>query len=143
MSTTAVQHPRLGDKVIPPQIRYLVEEFTSEIGRVPSLLCVVLYGSAVRNELHEESDVDLFLLFDTDHRPELGEERCMVARICVEAAMRTDSDYDFSFVMANLRDLETLDPAYLDNVFGEGIVIWARPDFASQISNVAATGDTD
>lgn len=61
-------------------MRATIGEFIAEMGQIPSLLCVILYGSTVRDELREESDIDVFLLFDTEHRPELGEEAKIVAR---------------------------------------------------------------
>jgi len=118
---------RLSHKLIPEELRATIGEFIAEIGQIPSLLCAILYGSTVRGELHDESDIDVFLLFDTDHRPELGEERSIVARICVEVAMRTNSYYDFSFVLSNLTQLETMDQGYLQHIVDEGIVIWGRP----------------
>jgi predicted nucleotidyltransferase len=129
MSTVAICDTRMGHRLIPVEIRAVVEEFIHQVSKIPSLLCVVLYGSAVRGELHENSDIDVFLLFETDHRPELGEEQREVARICVDAAIHTDSFFDFSFVVANTHQLADTDPSYLHNVFHEGVILWARPDF--------------
>lgn len=137
MSSITVRDPRLGFKVIPEQVRPVIGEFIALISRIPSLLCVVLYGSTVRDELHAKSDIDVFLLFDTDHNPELGQELSMVSRICVEAAMRTDSYYDFSCVLSNVAELETMDPGYLEHIVNEGIVIWARPQLIAPLSRFA------
>lgn len=137
MSSITVRDPRLGLKVIPEQVRPVIGEFIALISCIPSLLCVVLYGSTVRDELHAKSDIDVFLLFDTDHNPELGEELSMVSRICVEAAMRTDSYYDFSCVMSNLAELKTMDPGYLEHIVNEGIVIWARPQLIASLARFA------
>jgi predicted nucleotidyltransferase len=142
MPSAAIPDTRLGHKrrpepvegLIPQELRPTIGEFIAEIGQILSLLCVILYGSAVRDELHDESDIDVFLLFDTDHKPELGEESATVARICVEVATRTDSYYDFSFVMSNLAQLETMDQDYLQHVVDEGIVIWSRPQLVLPFS---------
>jgi len=133
----------LGAKVIPEAVRPVIGEFIAQIGQIPSLLCVILYGSTVRNELHDESDIDVFLLFDTDHRPEFGEESKWVAHIAVQAAMRTDSYYDFSCVLSNLAQLETMDPGYLEHIVKEGIVIWARPELIAPLSRFAVEGQEE
>ncbi len=143
MSSIAIADTRLGTKLIPEVVRPVIGEFIAQIGQIPSLLCVILYGSTVRNELHDESDIDVFLLFDTEHRPELGEERSMVARIAVQAAMRTDSYYDFSCVLSNLAQLETMDPGYLEHIVKEGIVIWARPELIAPLSRFAVEGQKE
>jgi predicted nucleotidyltransferase len=141
MPSTVISDTRLGHKLIPEEVRATIGEFIAEIGQIPSLLCAILYGSTVRDELHDESDIDVFLLFDTAHNPEFGEEVSIVARICVEAAMRTDSYYEFSFVVSNLAELETMDQDYLRHVVKEGIVIWSRPELVIPLSAFASLPD--
>lgn len=142
MPPIAIPDTRLGHKLIPEEVRTTIGEFVAEIGQIPSLLCAILYGSTVRDELHDESDIDIFLLFNTNHRPEFGEERPTVVRIGIQAAMRTNSDYDFSFVLSNLAELETMDQDYLRHIVEEGIVIWARPQLIVPLSRFANEGQT-
>jgi predicted nucleotidyltransferase len=92
------------------------------------LVSAVLYGSAARGELHAKSDVDVLLLFDSDHDPELGEEAMIAQRIGQDAALRTRCPYTFSFVINDIKDLKQLDSDYVWNAAKEGIVIWSRPE---------------
>lgn len=142
MPSTVVSDTRLGHKLIPKEVRAIISEFIAEIGQIPSLLCAILYGSTVRDELHDESDIDVFLLFDTDHNPEFGEELSIAAQIGVAAAMRANSYYDFSFVMSNVAELETMDQGYLQHLLDEGIVIWSRPQLIAPLATIASRGQT-
>lgn len=117
----------VGVKVIPEIIRPLVGEFIAHAGEIPGLVGAILYGSAVRGELHAKSDVDVLLLFDTDHDPELGEEATIAQQIGQTAALRTHCPYTFSFVINDVKNLRQLDSDYLWNIAQEGIVIWGHP----------------
>lgn len=125
------EHPRsnspVGVGVIPEIIRPLLGEFVAHASEIPGLVGAILYGSAVRGELHAKSDIDVLLLFDTDHDPELGEEATIAQRIGQAAALRTCCPYTFSFVINDVKNLPQLDSDYLWNIAKEGIVIWSRP----------------
>ncbi|MCX7838472.1 MAG: nucleotidyltransferase domain-containing protein [Anaerolineae bacterium] len=127
------KHPRsnsaVGSRVIPEIIRPLLGEFIAHADEIPGLVSAILYGSAVRGELHTKSDVDVLLLFDTDHDPELGEEATIAQRIGQTAALRTRCPYTFSFVINDVKNLRQLDSDYLWNITKEGIVIWSRPQY--------------
>lgn len=127
------KHPRsnsaVGSRVIPEIIRPLLGEFIAHADEIPGLVSAILYGSAVRGELHAKSDVDVLLLFDTDHDPELGAEATIAQQIGQTAAWRTHCPYTFSFVINDVKNLRQLDSDYLWNITKEGIVIWSRPQY--------------
>ena len=118
----------VGNGVIPEVIRPLLGEFVANASNIPGLVSAILYGSAARGELHAKSDVDVLLLFDGDHDPELGEEAQIAQRIGREAALRTRCPYTFSFVINDVKGLKQLDADYVWNAAREGIVIWSRPE---------------
>lgn len=111
---------------IPQKLYPALAHFIARAGEVPNLRAAVLFGSAVTGEFRRKSDVDVLLLFDTDHNPELGPEAEAALELGAEIAGRYDLAHSFSFVMENLRD-STLDPHFLWEVAREGIVIWADP----------------
>ncbi|MFQ6102288.1 MAG: nucleotidyltransferase family protein [Anaerolineae bacterium] len=43
-------------------------DFIARAGEVPNLRAAVLFGSTVTGEFRRKSDVDVLLLFDTDHK---------------------------------------------------------------------------
>lgn len=118
----------LGDGVIPEIIRPLLGEFIAHAHAIPGLVGAILYGSAARGELHAKSDIDVLLLFDTDHDPELGEEARIAQRVGREAGGRARCPYSFSFVISDVKDLQRLDSEYLWSIAKEGIVIWSHPE---------------
>lgn len=128
MSRDSSTHTQVGNGVIPEVIRPMLGEFIANAGKIPGLVSAVLYGSAARGELHAKSDIDLLLLFDTDHDPEFGEEARIAYRVGNEAAARTHCPYSFSFVINDVKELKQLDSDYVWNAAKEGIVIWSRPE---------------
>ncbi len=128
MSKDSRTNSPVGNGIIPEIIRPLLGEFIANVGAIPGLVGAVLYGSAARGELHAKSDVDVLLLFDTDHDPELGEEAMIAQRVGREAALRAHCPYTFSFVISDVKELKQLDSDYVWNVAKEGIVIWSRPE---------------
>lgn len=111
---------------IPQELYPALAHFIARAGDVPNLRAAVLFGSVVTGEFRRKSDIDVLLLFDTDHNPELGPEAEAALELGGEIAERYDLAHSFSFVMENLRD-GTLDPHFLWEVAREGIVIWADP----------------
>ncbi len=87
-------------------------------------LYVVLYGSAARGTDTETSDLDFLVVFDTE---ELEEDALRdIGRSA--SALEAQHDRPVEVVFAN-RDHRGLDPYYVEKVFGEGVLLYARqPD---------------
>lgn len=113
--------------MIPDKLRMPIIDFICRAREIPNLSVVILFGSVVKGELHKKSDIDLLLLFDTDHNPEVGEEAEVAHAVSSEILSKHDIPHSFSFVMENLND-PRLDPQFLRNVVNEGIIIWAFPE---------------
>jgi hypothetical protein len=94
---------------------------------IPHLRVAVLYGSAIKGDFHKKSDIDMLLLFDAKHNPEVGEEAKIAHKIGSDALSKHNVPHSFSFVMENMND-QHLDTQFLRTVVNEGIVIWARPE---------------
>lgn len=116
----------LGRMNIPQELYPALAHFIARAGEVPNLRAAILFGSVVSGEFRRKSDIDVLLLFDTDHNPELGLEAEAALGLAAEIAGRYDLAHSFSFVMENLRD-GALDPHFLWEVAREGVVIWADP----------------
>ena len=113
---------------IPEEIRKPLMDFINEAGRIPNLKYVILFGSVPKGEISKKSDIDLLMLFDTDHNPEMGEEMKTAIKISSEISVKYDLVYSFSFVMKNLNDPNDVDADFLWNISKEGTIIWGRPD---------------
>jgi predicted nucleotidyltransferase len=101
-------------------------DFVERAGEIPHLVAVILFGSVVKGEVSKKSDIDLMLLFDTDHDPELGEEAKIARRIASEISMKHDLKHPFSFIYFNRRNMEEIGTDFLWNVIKEGVLIWGR-----------------
>ncbi len=113
--------------MIPEKLRLPIIEFVSRAEGIPNLRVVVLFGSTVKGGLHKKSDIDMLLLFDCDHNPEVGKEAKKAHEIASDILSQYNIPHSFSFTMENINDLH-LDPTFLRNVVNEGIIIWARPE---------------
>jgi len=114
--------------MIEEKLKRPIIDFIDNANRIPNLVGVVLFGSAVTGEISKKSDIDMLLIFDTDHNPEVGEEARIAQKIATEISMKHDLVHPFSFVIVNKRSLEKLDPDFLWNVCKDGIMIWGRPE---------------
>ncbi|MCC7550826.1 MAG: nucleotidyltransferase domain-containing protein [Methanobacterium sp.] len=65
-------------------IEVIVFELACKLSKMPSLESVVLFGSAARREMHKKSDVDILLIFNADHDPEISDEGSFVHKISGE-----------------------------------------------------------
>ena len=126
MSEAGATDRSLGRVNIPQELYPVLTHFIAWAGDIPNLRAAILFGSVVTGEFRRKSDIDVLLLFDTDHNPELGPEAEAALELAAEIARRYDLAHSFSFVMERLRGGD-LDPHFLWEVTHEGVVIWADP----------------
>lgn len=101
-------------------------ELAQKLGEINTLDEAVLFGSAARGEMHKKSDIDILLLFNAKHDPELGEEGNLVHKIAGEIEKNLNMENPFTFVFMNKN--EDLDSDFLWEVSKDGIVLYARPE---------------
>jgi len=58
--------------MIQESILPVISKVLPRLARIPKLITAILYASAAREELTEASDIDLMLVFDVSHNPEMG-----------------------------------------------------------------------
>jgi len=71
-------------------------DFVERADEIPNLLSVVLFGSVVKGDVSKKSDIDILLLFDADHNPELGKEAEIARKIASEISVKHDLKHPFS-----------------------------------------------
>lgn len=113
--------------MIPERLHLPLMGFVSKAEDIPNLKAVVLFGSAVKGDFDKKSDIDLLLLFDTDHNPEAGAEAEVAHKVASEVLSKYDLPHSFAFVMENVND-PRLDLQFLRSVISDGIMIWAHPE---------------
>lgn len=114
--------------MIPDIFRPIIIDFISEAESIPHLICAVLFGSVLTGEVSKKSDIDILLLFDTDHDPAIGEEAELSHRIASKILKKHDFPNSFSFVFININDISGTDSTFLWEVARGGIIIWAPAD---------------
>jgi len=107
--------------MIQESILPIISEILPRLTRIPKLTAAILYGSAIRGELTEGSDIDLMLVFDVPHNPETGGELEAAHRILGEIK----TERRLQVVATNLK--QALDPDFLDNISREGLIIYGKP----------------
>jgi len=116
--------------MIPDELMLPIMEFIRRANGIPNLKGAVLFGSAVEGTMTKKSDIDVLLLFNTDHNPELGDEMKAVLNLSGDIAKKFDLPYSFSFVAKNLNDPNDVEPDFLWTVAEKGILIWGKPDLS-------------
>lgn len=111
--------------MIAESLRAAIIDFVSEAESIPQLICAILFGSALTEEVTKKSDIDVLLLFDTDHDPALGEEAEIAHKIASKILKKHDYTNSFSFVFVNINDIQKTDSTFLWEVARTGIIIWA------------------
>lgn len=107
-------------------IEYVAFELARKLSVIPSLDSVLLFGSASMGEMHKKSDVDILLIFNADHDPELGEEGTIVHKLAGEVEKKHHMANPFSFVFMNKSD--ELDSEFLWEVAKDGMVLYTRAE---------------
>jgi len=113
---------------IPEELKNPIIDFVNEADRIPNLKYVILFGSIPKGEVSKKSDIDLLMLFDTDHNPEVGKEMDTCLEISSKISQKYNLSYSFSFVMKNLNDPSDVEADFLWNISKEGTIIWGRID---------------
>ncbi|MDI6821814.1 MAG: nucleotidyltransferase domain-containing protein [Actinomycetota bacterium] len=111
--------------MIPEAFRPVIIDFVSEAENIPHLICAVLFGSVLTGEISKKSDIDILLLFDTDHDPAIGKEAELSHQIASKILKKYDFPNSFSFVFVNISDISETDSTFLWEVARSGIIIWA------------------
>ncbi|HAW50119.1 TPA: hypothetical protein DCX16_04130 [bacterium] len=115
------------DKVIiPDKIKCAIFDFAQSAKEIPNLLSATLFGSVILGDLSKKSDIDISLLFNTGHNPELGVELKTALKIGTEIVKKYQLEHSFSFICTNLRDIGENELDFLWNVEKEGLIIWQR-----------------
>lgn len=116
--------------MIPDELMLPIMEFIRRADEIPNLKAAVLFGSVVDGTMTKKSDIDILLLFNTDHNPELGDEMKAALNLSSDIAKKFDLPYSFSFVAKNLNDPKDVEPDFLWRVAEKGILIWGKPDLS-------------
>lgn len=116
--------------MIPDELMLPIMEFIRRADGIPNLKAAVLFGSTVDGTMSKKSDIDVLLLFETDHNPELGDEMKAALDLSGFIAKKFNLPYSFSFVAKNLNDPKDVEPDFLWSVAEKGILIWGRPDLS-------------
>ena len=113
--------------MIPKDITYPLLDFVSQADAIPNLTGMILFGSAVTGKMSKKSDIDIVLVFETDHDPETGREAEMIHEIASAVSVKHDILYPFSFVFINKNNMEEIDVDFLWTIAKEGMIIWGKP----------------
>jgi len=117
----------MGINMIPEKLKLPLIDFADNASKIPNLVGIILFGSAVTGDMSKKSDIDLLLVFDTNHNPEIGEEAKRAHEIASNISVKYDLSYPFSFVFVNKRNMGEVESDFLWNVIKEGIVVWGKP----------------
>ena len=104
-------------------------DFIEKARGIPNLIGVILFGSAVTGDVSKKSDIDLLLVTQSDHNPELGEESTTAHRITAEISKKYDLAHMFSLTFYNLSNEKDIEPDFLWEVCKDGIMLWGDPNF--------------
>ena len=114
--------------MIDEQFKPPIIDFIDRAKEIPNLVGIVLFGSAVTGDISKKSDIDLLLIFDSDHNPEIGMESEIAHRIASDISIKRDLTHPFSFVFVNQRNMKEIELDFLWNVVRDGILIWGRAE---------------
>ncbi|NOR78180.1 MAG: hypothetical protein GQ523_07140 [Methanophagales archaeon] len=114
--------------MIDERLKLPIIDFIDRAEEIPNLVGIVLFGSAVTGDISEKSDIDLLLIFDSDHNPEIGMESEIAHKIASDISLKRDLTHPFSFVFVNQRNMKEIELDFLWNVVRDGILIWGRAE---------------
>jgi len=101
-------------------------ELSQNLKNIKYIEAVILFGSAVKGEMHKKSDIDIFLMFNSPNNPEIGEEGKEAQKIAIKIGNKYNLKNPFSFVFFNKG--ESIDSDFLWEVVKEGITLYCKPE---------------
>jgi predicted nucleotidyltransferase len=106
------------EKITPELIDYIVEKIVREIQPEK----IILYGSYARGDFHKDSDLDLFIIKDSEESSRMLERRVddLLGRklFSLELRIRKPSEVAWNFRAQN--------PFYLYHIFKDGKVLYDK-----------------
>lgn len=101
------------------KFRDLVYDFAKEAAEVEDIVQIILFGSVAKEEADERSDVDFFIVLDKKNRK--------IQKQVQDIAYALEKRYDRSVQLTfSGRSLEGVDASFLEDVFGNGLVVFSR-----------------
>lgn len=107
-------------------IRNAAVELAQNLKNLPDLEAIILFGSAVKEEMHKKSDIDILLVFDSPGNPEIGEEGKEAQKTAIEIENKYSLKNPFSFVFFNLG--ESIDSDFLWEVTKDGEILYCKTE---------------
>jgi len=117
----------MGVNMIPEELKLPLIDFADNASKIPNLVGIILFGSAFTGDMSKKSDIDLLLVFDTNHDPETSKEAETAQKIASDITVKYDLAFPFSFVFVNKKNIDEVEPDFLWNIVKEGVVIWGKP----------------
>lgn len=106
------------EKITPELIDYIVEKIVREIQPEK----IILYGSYARGDFHKDSDVDLFIIKDSEESSRMLRRKVEALlrgrRFPLDLRVRKSSEAEWNFRAQN--------PFYLYHIFKEGKVLYDK-----------------
>lgn len=99
------------------QLGSKLSEIVNAIKTVDGVMGIILYGSVARGEADEGSDIDLFVLFDSEDKMRRNEW---------EVTRRIPSSVFAQTICACPSTLEKFNPVFLESVLDDGLILYAR-----------------
>jgi len=99
-------------------------EFASEASKQDEVLYVLLFGSVAKNTAHQQSDIDLMVVLETDSPLEALQEK---KEQILDIAFQLEKKYnrDIQVIITN-RQYDGLDSYFVQKAFGEGHLLYAK-----------------
>ncbi len=87
-----------------------------------NILHLVLFGSAAEDTDREDSDLDIFVVFDTEEKDISGDENAIL-----EIVRKIEQEHHVAIdVLSCNRVYDDVEPYFLQKVFGSGIFLYSR-----------------
>ena len=113
--------------MIPEKLKLPLIDFVDKANTIPNLVGIIAFGSVVTGDISKKSDIDLLLVFNVNHDPEVGKEAKVAHEIASHISIKYDLPYPFSFVFVNKANMKDTESDFLWNVTKEGVIIWGKP----------------
>jgi predicted nucleotidyltransferase len=98
-------------------------EFARRISGLDTVNYVFLFGSVVKRDVDRRSDADIFVVLDTDKKPETAKEYFIVS----DCAIDVGKEYNKSIqLIITNKNFEGLDDFFVERVFVEGKILYAK-----------------